>query len=200
MAANNNVTKVVKLGVLAAVSIVLAATVHFPIFPAISFIEYDMGDVPIVIGALAYGPWWGLALTVVTAIIQGVTVSAASGGPIGILMHILSTGSGVLAATLVYNRHKSKKGAVISLLVFVPAVTLTMLICNYFLTPLYMVSPDFSYRAAQQKVVSLMGFILLINLIKCTANAVFIYFLYKPMSRYFLKHEFFRRKKEQPGA
>lgn len=199
MAANNNVTKVVKLGVLAAVSIVLAATVHFPIFPAISFIEYDMGDVPIVIGALAYGPWWGLALTVVTAIIQGVTVSAAS-GPIGILMHILSTGSGVLAATLVYNRHKSKKGAVISLLVFVPAVTLTMLICNYFLTPLYMVSPDFPYRAAQQKVVSLMGFILLINLIKCTANAVFIYFLYKPMSRYFLKREFFRRKKEQPGA
>lgn len=200
MAANNNVTKVVKLGVLAAVSIVLAATVHFPIFPAISFIEYDMGDVPIVIGALAYGPWWGLALTVVTAIIQGVTVSAAS-GPIGILMHILSTGSGVLAATLVYNRHKSKKGAVISLLVFVPAVTLTMLICNYFLTPLYMVSPDFPYRAAQQqKVVPLMGFILLINLIKCTANAVFIYFLYKPMSRYFLKREFFRRKKEQPGA
>ena len=189
----------VKLGVLAAVSIVLAATVHFPIFPAISFIEYDMGDVPIVIGALAYGPWWGLALTLVTAIIQGVTVSAAS-GPIGILMHILSTGSGVLAATLVYNRHKSKKGAVISLLVFVPAVTLTMLICNYFLTPLYMVSPDFPYRAAQQTVVSLMGFILLINLIKCTANAVFIYFLYKPMSRYFLKREFFRRKKEQPGA
>ena len=179
MAANNNVTKVVKLGVLAAVSIVLAATVHFPIFPAISFIEYDMGDVPIVIGALAYGPWWGLALTVVTAIIQGVTVSAA---------------------TLVYNRHKSKKGAVISLLVFVPAVTLTMLICNYFLTPLYTVSPDFPYRAAQQTVVSLMGFILLINLIKCTANAVFIYFLYKPMSRYFLKREFFRRKKEQPGA
>ena len=42
MAANNNVTKVVKLGVLAAVSIVLAATVHFPIFPAISFIEYDI--------------------------------------------------------------------------------------------------------------------------------------------------------------
>ena len=81
-----------------------------------------------------------------------------------------------------------------------PAVTLTMLICNYFLTPLYMVSPDFPYRAAQQTVVSLMGFILLINLIKCTANAVFIYFLYKPMSRYFLKREFFRRKKEQPGA
>lgn len=186
---NNNVNRLVKLSVLAAISIVLVSLIHFPIFPMISFIEYDMGDVPILIGALAYGPWWGLALTVITALVQGFTVSASS-GIIGIIMHILSTGVGVLTASLLYQSHKSKKGATLALIAFVPAVTATMLLCNYFLTPLFLISDTLPYAAAQQVVVGLMGWIALMNFTKCLINALLIYFLYKPMSRYFLKKEF----------
>lgn len=186
---NNSVNRLVKLSALAAISIVLVSLIHFPIFPMISFIEYDMGDVPIIIGALAYGPWWGLALTVITALVQGLTVSAAS-GPIGILMHILSTGAGVLTASLFYQRHKSKKGAMLALAAFVPAVTATMLLCNYFLTPLFLVSDTFPYAAAQQTVVGLMGWIALMNFTKSLINALLIYILYKPLSRNFLKKEF----------
>ena len=184
------IDKIVKVGVLAALSIVLVSLIHFPIFPAVSFIEYDMADVPILIGALAYGPWWGLALTVITAVIQGVTVSAGS-TYWGIIMHILSTGSGVVAASLVYNRDKTKAGAVKGLVAYGFVILVMMLLCNYFITPLYlmMLYPT-TYKAGQQTVLSLFGWIVAMNLIKPIINGIIVYLLYKPMSRYFLKKDF----------
>lgn len=80
-----NVRKLTALGMLGAISLILVATVHFPIIPAAPFLEYDPADVPILIGTFAFGPVAGFLLTVVVSIIQGMTVSAASGGPIGII-------------------------------------------------------------------------------------------------------------------
>ena len=64
------------MAMLIAVSIVLVALIHFPIFPAVAFLEYDPADIPILIGTFAFGPVAGVLLTIVTAIIQGTTVSA----------------------------------------------------------------------------------------------------------------------------
>lgn len=101
-----NVRKLTALGMLGAISLILVATVHFPIIPAAPFLEYDPADVPILIGTFAFGPVAGFLLTVVVSIIQGMTVSAASGGPIGIIMHIFATGSCVLIITLVLKAAK----------------------------------------------------------------------------------------------
>ncbi len=76
---NHNTVRLAKMGMLVAVSIVLVYFVHFPIFPAVAFLEYDPADIPILMGTFAFGPVAGILLTVVTAVIQGVTVSAASG-------------------------------------------------------------------------------------------------------------------------
>ena len=89
--------KLAKMGMLVAISIVLVAIIHFPIFPAVAFLEYDPADIPILIGTFAFGPVAGLLLTIVTAVVQGVTVSAQS-GLYGILMHIIATGAFVLVA------------------------------------------------------------------------------------------------------
>ncbi len=44
------------MAVMAALSIVLVALIHFPIFPAVSFLEYDPADIPILIAGFAFGP------------------------------------------------------------------------------------------------------------------------------------------------
>lgn len=106
-----NVRKLTALGMLGAISLILVATVHFPIIPAAPFLEYDPADVPILIGTFAFGPVAGFLLTVVVSIIQGMTVSAASGGPIGIIMHIFATGSCVLIAGNIYRRNKTRKNS-----------------------------------------------------------------------------------------
>ena len=79
--------KIAKMGVLAAISIILVYFVRFPIFPAVPFLEYDPADIPILIGGFAFGPLAGILLTVIVSVIQGLTVSAAS-GIYGILMKL----------------------------------------------------------------------------------------------------------------
>ena len=72
----NPTVRLAKMGMLVAISVVLVYLIHFPIFPAVAFLEYDPADIPILIGTFAFGPLAGVLLTVVTSIIQGVTVSA----------------------------------------------------------------------------------------------------------------------------
>lgn len=63
------VRKLATMAMLVAISIVLVYLIHFPIFPGAAFLEYDPADIPILIGAFAYGPVAGVLLTVVTAVI-----------------------------------------------------------------------------------------------------------------------------------
>ena len=112
---NPKLGRLAKLGLLAALSIVLVFFIHFPIFPTAKFLEYDPADIPIMIATFAFGPWYGLMTTIVVAVVQGLTVSA-SGGIYGIIMHIIATGTFVLVAGFLYQKHKTKKGALIALL------------------------------------------------------------------------------------
>ena len=93
-----NVRKLAVMAMLVAVSVVLVYLVHFPIIPAVAFLEYDPADIPILIGAFAYGPAAGILLTIVASVIQGLTVSAHS-GLYGILMHCIATSVLVLVSS-----------------------------------------------------------------------------------------------------
>ena len=45
--------RLAKMAMLVAISIVLVMIIHFPIFPAVAFLEYDPADIPILIGTFA---------------------------------------------------------------------------------------------------------------------------------------------------
>ena len=166
--------RLAKMGMLVAISIVLVYFIHFPIFPAVAFLEYDPADISILIGTFAFGPLAGILLTVVTSVIQGVTVSAAS-GLYGIIMHVISTSVLVLVSGLIYKYNKTRKGAVIALLCGVAAMTLVMIGANMIITPLFMGVP-------RNIVWELMPFIAGFNAIKAGINSVVTFLLYKRIS------------------
>ncbi len=166
--------RLAKMGMLVAISIVLVYFIHFPIFPAVPFLEYDPADISILIGTFAFGPLAGILLTVVTSVIQGVTVSAAS-GLYGIIMHVISTSVLVLVAGLIYKYNKTRKGAVIALLCGVAAMTLVMIGANMIITPLFMGVP-------RNIVWELMPFIAGFNAIKAGINSAVTFLLYKRIS------------------
>ena len=172
--------KIITIAVLAAISVVLVALIHFPIFPAAPFLEYDPADIPIFIGTFAFGPVAGIILTVIASVIQGVTVSAAS-GIIGIAMHIIATGVFVLVAGNIYRKNKTLKGAIISLVAGVVCMTAAMAVWNIIVTPIYM--------GVETEVVlgMLWPVIIPFNLIKAGINAVITFFLYKRLSRFLKK-------------
>ena len=100
-----NTKKLVRVSLLCAISVVLVYFVHFPLIPSAPFLEYDPADISLILIGLSYGTGWGLAATVVVSVIQGITVSAGSGW-IGIVMHIISTGTFVLTVSLIHSKTK----------------------------------------------------------------------------------------------
>lgn len=174
MTSREKTVRLAKMGMLVAISIALVYFIHFPIFPAVAFLEYDPADISILIGTFAFGPLAGILLTVVTSVIQGVTVSAAS-GLYGIIMHVISTSVLVLVSGLIYKYNKTRKGAVIALLCGVAAMTLVMIGANMIITPLFMGVP-------RNIVWSLMPFIAGFNAIKAGINSVVTFLLYKRIS------------------
>ena len=163
---------------LAALSVVLAFFIHFPIIPVLPFLEYDPADILIFVSSYVFGMPVGLAITVVVSIVQGTTVSASS-NPIGIAMHIFSTGGFVLASGFVYfltrklrqtERHKTLF-MILSLAASTAAGIVTvvalMTVLNIFLTPIVMenVTRDDLIR-------DFLGLIVLFNLIKISINGV----------------------------
>ena len=105
-----NTRKIAGMALLSALAIVLLFIpgLRFPIIPLTPFLEYDACDIPIMFATFAYGPVSGLIVTFIVSVIQGVTVSSAS-GIYGILMHIFATGSFTLSAGFLFAFLKKKK-------------------------------------------------------------------------------------------
>lgn len=167
--------RLAKMGMLVALSVVLVWLIRIP-FPPLPFLEYDPADVPILIGTFAFGPVSGLVLTVVTCVVQGLTVSAQS-GLYGIIMHIIPTGTFVLVAGFIYKYKKTRKGAMIAILCGAVAWVLIMIPANIFVTPLFMGMP----RAA---IYPMLPAIIAFNAIKAFGNGLITFLLYKPLSRF----------------
>lgn len=168
--------RLVKLGLLAALSILLVFLIHFPIFPSAAYLEYDMADVPILIGTFLFGPWWGLLLTAAVSVLQWLLVSQSSLW-VGAAMHFFATGSCVLVAGLVYRRMHTKKGAVIALLLGVVAQVLMMIPLNLIFTVHFNGAPH-------DVVVAMLPTVIIpFNAIKAGANALITFLLYKSVGK-----------------
>ncbi len=178
---NQSTQKLARVAMLIALSVALLYFIHFPIFPAAPYLEYDPADIPIFLATFLYGPLTGLLVTAIAAVIQGLTVSAAA-GPVGMLMHFLATGSFALVAGALYMRNKTRKGAVAALLAGVFTMTAVMVLCNLIITPWYTGMPV----AAVAKL--LVPVIIPFNLLKAGVNAFITFLVYKPISQVLKLH------------
>ncbi|AEV94514.1 ECF transporter S component [Pediococcus claussenii] len=91
----SSIKRLVAVAMLAAISFVLLF-IGFPVLPGFSFLKVDFANLPILIGAVAFGPVWGA----VTAVLGGLLdVMLKDGGPVGMLgvaANLLATLSYVL--------------------------------------------------------------------------------------------------------
>ena len=168
--------KLTAMAMLAALSIVMVAVIHFPIFPAAAYLEYDPADIPILICTFAFGPTAGVIVTIIAALIQGLTVSAGSGF-YGIIMHIVATCTFVLVAGNIYRVKKTHLGAALALLIGTVSMGVIMMPANLIITPLFTGMPVAAIKDL------LLPVILPFNLIKAGINAVVVFIIYTPISK-----------------
>ena len=175
------IDRMVKLGMLTALSIILVYAIHFPIFPAASYLEYDMADVPILIGTFLYGPWWGLALTAVVSLLQWLLVSPQSLW-VGAVMHFFATGSYVVAAGLIYSAHRTRTAALFGMALGVVLQTLMMVPMNLIFTVHF-------FGVPKETVIALLPTAIIpFNAIKTVANSILTFLLYKRVAKLFEKN------------
>jgi len=162
------------MAMFAALAYIIMAVGRIPI-SSVDFLKYDPKDVILVIGGFILGPMPGLAITLVVALIEMVTVSST--GPIGFLMNFLSSAAFLWPAAALYKRRHTLRGATAGLAVGVLLMTALMLMWNYFITPYYMGYPREAVAAM------LVPVFLPFNLIKGGLNAAITMLVYKPVSR-----------------
>jgi len=169
------------MGMLCGISILLVYLIHFPIFPSAAFLEYDMADVPILIGTFLFGPIGGLIMTAIVSVLQWLIVSPQSGW-VGAAMHFFATGAFALVAGMIYRPRKTKKAAVVSLALGALTMVLAMIPLNLIFTVHFLGQP-------QQVVVGmLVPIIIPFNAIKAGINALLTFLLYKSVSRVLRAH------------
>lgn len=137
------------------------------------FLSYEPKDAIIVIAGFLFGPLSGVIISLLVSFIEMITISST--GPIGFLMNVIASCSFVLPPAILYSKSRTKKSAVLGLVFGVICMTVSMLLWNYSITPLYM--------GVERKVVAgmLLSVFLPFNLVKGGINACITLILYKPV-------------------
>ena len=129
-----NVRTITSLAMLAAIAYVVMLLSKM--LPQVSgFLQMDLKDTVICIGAFLFGPLSAAVISIVVAVVEMFTVSDT--GPIGCIMNVLATCAFCCTAAFVYKKFHTRKGAVIGLALGTVCLTVVMLLWNYLITPLY---------------------------------------------------------------
>lgn len=172
---NNKLTtgKIAKLAMMIAISCVLVLLIRIP-FPPAPFLVYDPADIPIYITTFAFGPVSGLIVTLIVCFIQAFVLGGD--GVYGFIMHFFATGLFCIIAGNMYRHKKSKKEAILALVVGVIAIVAAMCLANYIVTPIFMGAP-------KEAVLGMMVPIIIpFNLLKAGINAIITFLVYKRIS------------------
>ena len=142
-------------------------------FPVVLFLSYEPKDVIIAIGGFLYGPISAMAMSVVVALVEMVTVSST--GIYGAIMNALSSCTFACTAAFIYKKRRTVPGAAIGLVAGISVTVPVMLLWNYLMVPLYMGAP----RAVVTQM--LIPTFLPFNLLKYGLSSGITMLLFKPI-------------------
>lgn len=139
--------KIVGIGVLSAISTVLMF-IEFPLPGFPPFLKLDISNLPVLIGAFIYGPVSGICIALVKNLIHLFNTSSMG---VGELADFLVVASYALTAGLIYRKKKTRKNAIMGIIIGIIVSTIVGCITNYYiLLPFY----SFAYAMPIEQIVS----------------------------------------------
>lgn len=159
--------------------------------PIVAFYSLDLSNLPVLLGAFSMGPVPGLMILGLKSLIGCLTSSTMY---VGELADFIMGAAFVLPAALIYRRKKSRKGALLGMIVGTVALILAGCLTNaYLLIPFYMKAFGMPMEAIIGMCAQTLPFvdtelkvILFVtapfNLLKGVVLCVLTYIIYKPLS------------------
>ena len=140
---------VARVGVLGALSALLFLIPGIPIVPPIY--KLDFSTVPVLLGGFSLGYIPGLIILLIKDLV-GLTNSSSMG--VGELADFLASAAMMLTAVAIYRHQRSRRGALVSLIVGTVVMTIAAALINYFIViPFYVTAMDMPAEA----IVSMIG-------------------------------------------
>lgn len=183
----------VSIAMLAAVAVVLMLF-EFPLPFLPPFYKIDASELPVIIGAFAMGPWAGVLIELLKVLLN-LLLDGTTTAFVGEFANFLIGCSYVVPASLVYYYRKSKKNAVLGLMLGTLTCAVVGCLLNaYLLLPAYSKAFKMDIEAliamgtaANKAINSMFTFVLLatapLNILKCGLVSVITMLIYKPISR-----------------
>ncbi len=173
---NNNTNKMIKISLLSALALILMY-IDFPVIPIFPWLKIDLSDVPALIGAFGFGPLAGVLIELIKNIVI-VLIKGTQTGLVGETANFLVGVALILPAGLVYYKNKSKKNAILGMLLGAVCMEVVGIIANvYFLLPVYGMHMS-TAESIKYITVGLLPF----NGIKALIVSILTYIIYKRVS------------------
>ena len=144
--------------------------VEFPIVPGVEWLKYDPSGIVSLVAGFAYGPAAAVIVSVLGFLPHLFT------NPWGTLMAVLVALALSVPAALIYRRNKTRKGAVIGIIVGAIAALAMAIVGNIIVTPFY------AHMTTAQVVALIVPALLPFNALKFTIHSVVTFLIYKPIS------------------
>lgn len=130
-----NTKKLTSIGVLAGISYVLMMVLEFPLPFMPPFLKLDLSTVPALIAGFMFGPVAGVLVALVKDLLH--LLSTQTGG-VGELADFICTTVIVVLSSTVYFKNKTRKGALMGLVLGTLGITVVGALVNmYILIPFY---------------------------------------------------------------
>lgn len=172
----SNINKTVKVSLLVGVAFILMF-IELPIIPIFPWLKMDISDVPALMGAFAFGPLTGILIEFLKVVMHFLLTGSSTGG-VGEVANFIIGVSFVAPAAFIYWRNKSKKTAILGMIVGLIAMEVVAIVANiYFLLPVY------GMKMAPAELMEYVTIGLLpFNTVKGVVLSVLTYMLYKKIS------------------
>jgi len=185
------IRRIAACAILTAMAVLLMyLEIPLPFMPV--FLKFDFSELPVLIGAFALGPVWGVVIELLKNLIH-LPVTQTMG--IGELSNFIAGTIYVGTAGIIYRKLLTKKGAAISMAIATLALAIVSIPVNAFITlPLYGSMMGFPLEAiigmsasanplVKDKISLLLAVFVPFNLFKGIVVALITFFVYKPISR-----------------
>lgn len=173
---NQKLNKSIKIALLSAVATILMF-IEIPIIPMFSWLKLDLSEVPVLIGAFGFGPLSGVVIEGIKILLHLLLKGTQTGGA-GEIANFLIGISLVVPASYIYGRNKSKKAAIIGMIIGGIVMEIIGVFANvYILLPIYNMKMT-SSQLMQYVSIGLVPF----NGIKAILVNVITFIVYKKVS------------------
>lgn len=132
----NSTNLIVKISLLTAIAVLLMY-LEFPILSAFPWLKLDLGDVPALVGAFAFGPLAGVIIEALKNILI-ILIKGTSSAGVGELANFIIGVSFILPASIIYKRKQTIINVSIGLVISILVMGFVGVLANkYVLIPLY---------------------------------------------------------------